>query len=334
MALQGHLSKFSLPEIFQFLEKGYKTGLLSVRVEVTSMQAAPVYYIWLHQGRIVAAANRLDSRRLLTAIATRGWVDDTALENVSATEMTTGLGLHFKSKGLLDAEQLKLLFRSQITGNIYPIFQFTDGEFEFDPKALLPQAEMTGLSIPATEATLMGLRALQDWTLLVKKLPDPKNSLASQIQGQPRLNLLAQELQVWDYTDGKTSLNIIAQKLGISVQQVQQIAFRLIVSNLAEEVFVQAAKTTANSEETKRFEDFDLHQIKNLKQPTPQPHLASHRVNYNDEKIKAESVTDKNRPSTTPAKGKSESTPDSSKANISQSFLQNLVGFLQARSST
>ncbi|MBA3922712.1 MAG: DUF4388 domain-containing protein [Nostocaceae cyanobacterium] len=108
MALQGCLSKFSLPEIFQFLEKGYKTGLLSVRITATSMPATSVYYIWLHQGRIVAAANRLDSQGLLAAIATRGYLNDAVLKNLNAAEMTTGLGLYFKSQGLLEAEQLKL----------------------------------------------------------------------------------------------------------------------------------------------------------------------------------------------------------------------------------
>jgi len=331
MALQGCLSKFSLPEIFQFLEKGYKTGLLSVRITVTSIQATLVYYIWLHQGRIVAAANRLDSKRLLAAIATRGWVSNAVLENLDTAEVTAGLGLYFKSQGLLDAEQLKLLFRSQITGNVYPIFKFTEGQFEFEPKAPLPHAEMTGLSIPATEATLMGLRALQDWTVLAKKLPDRKNSLVSKIPGQPRLHLLAQELQVWDYTDGKSSLSMIAQKIGLSVEQVQQIAFRLIVSNLAEEVYAPAT-TTANSEENKRFEDFDILHTFKAKQPIPlQPQIiASNRINQSDGEMKVEEVADKNR-SMTPAKGKSESASDLSKANVSPSFLQNLVGFLQSK---
>ncbi len=338
MALQGNLSKFSMPEIFQFLEKGYKTGLLSVRLAATTKLAASVYYIWLHQGRIVAAANRLDSQSLLAAIATRGWVSSAVLKTLSGAEVKTGLGLYLKSQGLLQAEQLKLLFRAQVTGNIYPIFQFADGQFEFDQKAPLPTIEMTGLSIPATEATLMALRALQDWTVLAEKLPNPKNCLVCKIQGQPQLHLLAQESQVWDYADGKLSLSVIAQKLGLSIEQVQQIAFRLMVSNLVEEVFAMDATTTANIEETKRFDDFDtLQTLGKAKQPAPitQSSFASNGIPAGDRGMKVESVADKNS-SMTSTKGKiSDSASDSSsKANISSSFLQNLVGFLQTKTAS
>ncbi|MEO0970656.1 MAG: DUF4388 domain-containing protein, partial [Cyanobacteria bacterium J06639_18] len=31
MAFTGYLSQFSLPELFRFLEEGYKTGLLTIR---------------------------------------------------------------------------------------------------------------------------------------------------------------------------------------------------------------------------------------------------------------------------------------------------------------
>jgi hypothetical protein len=128
---------------------------------------------------------------------------------------------------------------------------------------------------------LMALRALQDWTLLAEKLPNPKNSLVSKISGQPQFRLLAQELQVWDYADGKLSLNLIAQKLGLSVEQVQQVAFRLIVSNLTEEIFALAATTTADIEETKRFEDFDsLQALRKSQQPIPtsQPAFAKNGI--------------------------------------------------------
>ena len=75
MTFTGYLSTFSLPEIFEFLEQGYKTGLLSIRaLKDNQNRGGKNHYIWLRQGRIVAAANRLDNQGLVSMIARRAWV--------------------------------------------------------------------------------------------------------------------------------------------------------------------------------------------------------------------------------------------------------------------
>lgn len=77
-------------------------------------------------------------------------------------------------------------------GQVTALFELRDGQLEFNAKANLPPAEMTGLSLPATESTLMGLRTLRDWTALAEKLPDPTSGLSSAIAGQPQLRLDSQ----------------------------------------------------------------------------------------------------------------------------------------------
>ena len=63
MAFTGYLAEFSLPEIFQFLEQGHKTGLLTIRtLPDNETQKVQSHYIWLHQGRILAAADRVDDK--------------------------------------------------------------------------------------------------------------------------------------------------------------------------------------------------------------------------------------------------------------------------------
>jgi hypothetical protein len=52
MALTGNLAEYTLPEIFQFLEQGQKSGSLTIRTFPPAETAVDTYYIWLHQGRI------------------------------------------------------------------------------------------------------------------------------------------------------------------------------------------------------------------------------------------------------------------------------------------
>lgn len=253
MTFSGYLKDFSLPEIFQFLEQGQKKGLLSIRaLPAAQNQEVKVHYIWLLQGRIVAAADRLDGKGLISMIMQRRWVSEQVSSKISLIcPDNTPMGLCLKSQGLLQAEQLTLLFRTQVLGQVSALFQLRDGQYEFDPKASLPLTEITGLSMPATEVTLMGLRALRDWTALAEKLPEPTSGLSSTIAGKPQLRLDSLEWQVWEFVNGTVSLREIAKQLGLSVEKVQQIAFRLILINLAEEVpMIAAALTCAVVEST------------------------------------------------------------------------------------
>lgn len=237
MAIIGTLSDFSLPELFQFLEQGQKTGELILTENLETPSATPQHHIWFRQGRIVAAADRSDHKGLLHLMQQRGWVQERVVSLLTNDHLKeTPLGLYMKSQGLLEAEKLKLLFYVQVMQQVCKLFTLKEAQFSFTARQSLPMIEMTGLSSPGTEVTLAGLRALKDWSSLEDKLPAPNSALTSVIKGKPELRLNQTEWQVWEYTDGDLSLEEVAEHLQLSVIQVQQIAFRLIVVNLVEEL--------------------------------------------------------------------------------------------------
>ncbi|HEY9729260.1 MAG TPA: DUF4388 domain-containing protein [Chroococcales cyanobacterium] len=239
MSITGCLSDFSLPEIFQLIEKGQKTGLLTLHAQPeTQPKFGGIYYIWMYQGRIVAAANRLDDQGLVSLIEKHQWVSDRVFDKVVhwCCPISEPLGLYLKKQGVLQIEQLKRLFQIQVLQQICALFELQDAEFTFEPKVRIPTREMTGLSILPTEAALVGLRVLRKWDALADKLPDPNSGLVSIIAGQPPYRLNAQEWQVWEYTKGTVSLNTLAKQLRLPLVKVQQIAFRLIAISLVEEV--------------------------------------------------------------------------------------------------
>jgi hypothetical protein len=238
MAITGSLSEFSLPEIFQFLDQGQKTGILTIR-DFKDVQTGKSYlrHIWLQNGRVVAAGDRLDNRGLARLIEQRRLVSDELRPELERLiQANVPLGLNLKSLGILQPDQLKLLFSIQVLRQVCSLFQVETGQFRFDSKSDLPKAEMTGLSLPATETTLMGLRSLKDWKILQSKLPEPNSTLFSIISGQPQLRLDAHETQVWGLANGSANLKKIAEQFQIPIQKVQQVAFRLIVVGLVEEV--------------------------------------------------------------------------------------------------
>lgn len=250
MAITGFLSDFSLPEIFQFLEQGQKTGLLKLRELPTSTHPSPkVHYIWFHQGRIVAAADRIDQRGLLTLLEQRGWITERAAAKVFGMHATPApMGLCLKAQGLIQPEQLKLLFYSQVIRRVCALFQFRAGQFAFDAQANLPMAEMTGLSQPAMEVTLTALRSLRDWSALADKLPLADSALISVTSARSTHKLDAKEWQVWEFVNGNVSIKTIANHVRLPLEEVMKIAFRLIVINLAEEIPVPLTMTEVSEE--------------------------------------------------------------------------------------
>lgn len=303
MTITGNFADFSLPELLQFLDQGKKTGILYIEFlsEENDKKKKQVYYIWVHQGRVVSAADRLDQQGLTLMIAQRGWISERVISRVtqiSSCFINSPLGLCLKAQGLLQPEQLKLLFNSQVLRPVCALFQVKDALFKFEPTSTLPLGEMTGLSMSATEVILIGLRALKDWTALEEKLPDPTSGLSGLMLKQSKVQLNAQEWQVWEFVNGQVSLQHIANQLSIPILTIQQIAFRLIVVGLAEEYFMVAATPTYTLEESLSTSTPIL--------TFPEP------VQETVPAIKA-------------AEKPSEKPP------VSQSFLKNLVGFLRSK---
>lgn len=238
MCITGSLEDFSLPDIYKLIEEGAQTGLLTVRPSIGSQSSSTsTYYIWFYQGRIVTVANRLNQQGLVSLLVQRQWLDNRRLAQlIQSCPLNQPLGSHLKKCGALDTQQLKLLFQMQVLQPMHSLFQLKQAVFEFSSNVSMPMQEMTGLSLVATEVTLIALRALKNWEALANRLPNPNAGVISTICSHPQRRLNGLEWQVWEYTDGSVSLREIAKHLRISVKQVQRIVFRLISVGLVEEV--------------------------------------------------------------------------------------------------
>ncbi len=159
MCIKGSLADFSLSELFQFLQKGRRTGLLTVSASSESLPTSSVHYIWVYQGHIVAAANRLDQQGLVSLLEQFHVVSDRVLDKLIhwCCPIDEPLGLYLKNQGVLQTEQLKRLFNIQVLLPVGALFQLKDGQFKFDQKVNLPTREMTGLTVAAGTFSQYGL---------------------------------------------------------------------------------------------------------------------------------------------------------------------------------
>ncbi len=230
MALTGYLSEYSLAEIFQQIQQEALTGLLTIEPDDDSVKNLNCnYYLWFQSGRIVAMARSLDRTSLLLMLEKRGWISTETIQKLlSNTEkLEEPLGKYLKAQGVLSAEQLQVIFHAQILQPVCSLFKLHTARFTFNPKTRLAKAEMTGLSVSADEASLLGLRVLRDWSRLSAKLPNPDCGLTKLTDVLPQFKMDMQELQIWELANGKKSIETIAHKLQIELEIARQIVFRL-----------------------------------------------------------------------------------------------------------
>ena len=152
MSINASLTDFSLPEFLQFIERGHKTGLLKLCPFPELQATLPrVYYIWVNQGHIVAAANRLDQQGLVKLIDQHQEINPNLIAKVAQfSPIDQPLGLCLKNQGILQIKQLKHLFKIQVLPTVCALFLLKEGQLIFEQNVPMPTREMTGLSIPTT----------------------------------------------------------------------------------------------------------------------------------------------------------------------------------------
>jgi hypothetical protein len=242
--ITGNISQFSLPEIFEMIDSGTKSGLLSLTTETKKN-----YYIWFKEGKIIAAANRLDCNRLLSLLQRRSWIDQNKLsECLPQEKLTAPLGDFLQKQGILKAHDLQQLFNLQVLREVTPLFQLKNAHFKLYENVVAPMAELTGITITVKELLLKSLRILPNWETLQEKLPYHNSTLSGKRINSNSVNICLdlQEEKVWEFTKENLTINKIAEKLNLEIEKVQQIAFRLIVIGFAEEIPVVVASNSAS----------------------------------------------------------------------------------------
>ncbi len=192
MSITGSLTDFSLPEIFQFIEKGHKSGLLAIRTLPESQTPPSEHYIWVNQGRVVAAANQLNEQGLICLLEHYPWVSNRVVTKLAQfCPPNKPLGLYLRSQGALQVEQLEHLFQIQIVQQLCALFQLKDAQFRFDQDVPLPTLEMTGLSVPAAVLVVMSQKLV-----ILEKLFDLRRFQLESSRGSRRSENFCEQLGV------------------------------------------------------------------------------------------------------------------------------------------
>jgi len=229
MAIKGNLHEVGLPDVFQLLAMGQKTGCLAV-TDRTNFG-----YVYFDRGRITYATivNRRD--RLGDLLVKNNLLrpeDLAAAVEEQARQPQRRLGEILVERGLITQEQLEHYIRLQIEEAIYHLFTWTQGTFQFEPD-VRPDPHALLVSINPENVLLEGARRIDEWSLIEKKIPSFDLVFALEVgRSLEGLELTEEQRKILPLLDGSRSVREVVDESGLLEFDVAKAIFGLLQAGL------------------------------------------------------------------------------------------------------
>jgi len=250
MPINGSLETFSLPELFQIIESGGKTGRLSFKpgLKKADVSLRKKWKLWFKKGHFIGITNPLKDQSLIDKIIEHNWVETKSLVRAKySCPDKKDLGSYLQKESILTSSQIDLLFKIQLDETI-ELFNAEFGSFKFEDLnnisktvsdgETFPWKEMTGRQKKATELSLEAMRSFSNWSRFAEDLPLAECGLQRLVDGH-NLKLNFVESHLWNMADLSISLKKIAHNQAIDLEVIQQTALSMIFAGLVEEVPIQ-----------------------------------------------------------------------------------------------
>jgi hypothetical protein len=209
--LQGNIEKFTLPEIFQLIAAGRKSGTLGIQREdnivMIYFENGDITYGYgprqtFHLGQLLREKQKLTAEQL-----------EDAVQMQARTDNTRRLGEILISKGYIDRADLEEVIHHQVENLLYSLLSWQSGSFKFYENQF-PTIEEVTVKLSVENVILEGLRRFDEMNMINEALPDRDAVyIISSSQGGRTRNvaLKAEEWNVMALVDGHRTLDQICK---------------------------------------------------------------------------------------------------------------------------
>ena len=243
MTIRGSLAEAGLPDVFQLLALGQKTGCLSVA------RAGELGSIYFDHGRVAFATivNRLD--KLGERLVRAGEVDEADLRAAlaeQAADPSQRLGEVLLRRGIVTREAITRHVRAQVEEAVYVLFTWREGTFAFEPGAR-PDDPGRVVSLDAGSLLLEGARRVDEWALLANTVPGPDALFAGLPALDAATGLPELHARLAPLLDGQRTVSRIAEELEAPELEVAQALALLVQKQLVQRVEAPLPSEAARS---------------------------------------------------------------------------------------
>jgi hypothetical protein len=168
MALEGTIKEFGLADIFQLIGLQKKTGTLFLKGPDGTVN------IHFEDGMVVKAEDSQKRPKYLCGniLLRRGKIAERQLQQALEIQKSTAqkLGNVLISQGLLNKEELRDMLSFQLREAIYKVFRWKGGDYKFYQDRVDYDRD-TVVPISSEHLLMDGIRMLDEWPMIEKKLP-------------------------------------------------------------------------------------------------------------------------------------------------------------------
>jgi hypothetical protein len=158
MSVSGNLKTMLPGDLLQWLSLGQKTGTLFVSNKGTEKK------IFFRNGRVISSASNDPREYLGQFLMSHGYITEPELMKAMEVQAQSRilLGKILVMIDVITEEDLQRLMRLKAEEEIYDIFLWNEGDFQFIDDEL-PQMEMIPLQVDVTGLIMEGTRRVDEW---------------------------------------------------------------------------------------------------------------------------------------------------------------------------
>jgi hypothetical protein len=232
MALVGNLRDFGLSEFLYLVDRGYKTGRLTLQ---KPGDRAELYF---QNGKLVYATHFNQDERIGDILVRMGRLTReqcaAALRIQHTQEPNKPLGAILVQRGMVTIEEIHKCVRLQIEEITYGLFGWNEGDFRFEPD-VAPPPESVIIPLSIENIIMEGTRRIDEWTRIKDRIPNL--DVVVRFSDQPHekakgVNLTPDEWRVFARINGVHSIRQIAQQTSLGEFDVARIIYGFLSAGL------------------------------------------------------------------------------------------------------
>src|SRR5690349_5361611 len=232
MALVGNLRDFGLSEFLYLVDRGYKTGKLTL---TTKGDQAELYF---QNGKLVYATRYGQDERIGELLVRMGRISHEQLQQAlriqHTQEQNKPLGQILVGRQMVTQDEIYKCVRLQIEEITYALFGWNEGDFRFQPEVAPPDESVT-IPLSIENIIMEGTRRIDEWARIKDRIPSL--DVVVRFSDQPHekakgVNLTPDEWRVFARINGIHSIRQIAQQTGLGDFEVARIIYGFLSAGL------------------------------------------------------------------------------------------------------
>lgn len=232
MALVGNLRDFGLSEFLYLVDRGAKTGRLTLQ---KPGDRAELYF---NTGKLVYATHFNQDERIGDILVRMGRVTreqcNIALEIQQTKQPDKPVGQIMVELGMLTQAEILKCVRLQIEEITYGLFGWQEGDFRFEPDTAPPR-ESVSIPLSIENLIMEGTRRIDEWARIRDRIPSL--DVIVRFSDKPHekakgVNLTPDEWRVFARINGANSVRQISLQTGLGDFETARIIYGFLSAGL------------------------------------------------------------------------------------------------------